>query len=170
MVHTRQSRDCLLYTNGRQRIEPGSSPWRKWELISEKGLKQGDSRSQLRSPMIFKHLSKISASGNGTQDQPYSSANVKSSRRRGEPWGPGQQSDKMPGQDPRPGAREKKVLLRELRSKKATAFSVVGDISKAHRRYKHQSSEHGYMGCQVNEEEELKGVRSDGPPPLRGRP
>ena len=56
-----------------------------------------------------------------------------------------------------PGAREKKTLLREMRAKKKTAFSVVGDISKAHRRYKHQASEHGFMGCQVDDKEELEG-------------
>ena len=56
-----------------------------------------------------------------------------------------------------PGAREKKMLLREMKAKKKTAFSVVGDISKAHRRYKHQASEHGFMGCQVDDKEELEG-------------
>ena len=52
-----------------------------------------------------------------------------------------------------PGAREKKQLLRELESEGEVAYSVVGDISKGHRRYKHQASEHGYMGCQIDEEE-----------------
>ena len=45
-----------------------------------------------------------------------------------------------------PGAREKKQLLRELESEGEVAYSVVGDISKAHRREKkHQASEHGYI-------------------------
>ena len=35
-----------------------------------------------------------------------------------------------------PGAREKKTILRELREREEVAFSVVGDISKAHRRFK----------------------------------
>ena len=40
-----------------------------------------------------------------------------------------------------PGAREKKQLLRELESEGEVAYSVVGDISKAHRRYKHHAGE-----------------------------
>ncbi|CAE7693021.1 DSK1, partial [Symbiodinium necroappetens] len=52
-----------------------------------------------------------------------------------------------------PGAREKKQLLREMIDENRVAFSVVGDISKAHRRYKHQPSEHGFMGCQLSTEE-----------------
>ena len=43
-----------------------------------------------------------------------------------------------------PGAREKKHLLREHEEEGETAFSVVGDIAKAHRRYKHSAKEHGY--------------------------
>ncbi|OLQ03582.1 Anthranilate N-benzoyltransferase protein 2 [Symbiodinium microadriaticum] len=56
-----------------------------------------------------------------------------------------------------PGAREKKQLLREMIDEKRVAFSVVGDISKAHRRYKHQPSEHGFMGCQLSTEETIPG-------------
>ena len=41
----------------------------------------------------------------------------------------------------------KRSILRELIRCGEIAFSVVGDISKAHRRYKHQESEHGFMGC-----------------------
>ncbi len=48
-----------------------------------------------------------------------------------------------------PGAREKKVLLIEIMDKGLIAFSVVGDISKAHRRYKHRKEEHGFLGCQL---------------------
>ena len=36
-----------------------------------------------------------------------------------------------------PGAREKKHLLREHEEAGEVAFSVVGDIAKAHRRFKH---------------------------------
>ena len=43
-----------------------------------------------------------------------------------------------------PGAREKEQLLREMRRKNQVAFVVVGDISKAHRRFKHAEREHGY--------------------------
>ena len=56
-----------------------------------------------------------------------------------------------------PGAREKKQILRELQANKEIAYSVVGDISKAHRRYKHQASEHGFMGCQIDGEETVDG-------------
>ena len=54
-----------------------------------------------------------------------------------------------------PGAREKKHLLREQEDATDVAFSVVGDIAKAHRRYKHAPKEHGYLGCQVGTEEEV---------------
>ena len=37
------------------------------------------------------------------------------------------------------------------------AFSVVGDIAKAHRRFKHAAKEHGYLACQVDAEEETPG-------------
>ncbi|OLP78827.1 Polyadenylate-binding protein, cytoplasmic and nuclear [Symbiodinium microadriaticum] len=56
-----------------------------------------------------------------------------------------------------PGAREKKQLLREMIEEDTVAFSVVGDIAKAHRRYKHQASEHGFMGCQLSTEETVPG-------------
>ena len=46
------------------------------------------------------------------------------------------------------GAREKKQLLREMMEARQVAFSVVGDIAKAHRRFKHWVEEHGYLGCQ----------------------
>ena len=38
-----------------------------------------------------------------------------------------------------------------------TAFSVEGDIAKAHRRYKHSAKEHGYLACQVDAKEEVPG-------------
>ena len=56
-----------------------------------------------------------------------------------------------------PGAREKKHLLREHEEEGETAFSVVGDIAKAHRRYKHAVKEHGYLACQVDTKEEVPG-------------
>ena len=56
-----------------------------------------------------------------------------------------------------PGAREKKQILRELIRCDEIAFSVVGAISKARRRYKHQECEHGYMGCQIDVEETIPG-------------
>ena len=56
-----------------------------------------------------------------------------------------------------PGAREKKQLLREVMEAKQVASSVVGDISKAHRRFKHREEEHGYLGCQIDASEEIPG-------------
>ena len=56
-----------------------------------------------------------------------------------------------------PGAREKKQLLREMMEARQVAFSVVGDIAKAHRRFKHRVEEHGYLGCQINSSEEITG-------------
>ena len=32
---------------------------------------------------------------------------------------------------------------------------MVGDISKAHRRFKHREEEHGYLGCQIDASEEI---------------
>ena len=56
-----------------------------------------------------------------------------------------------------PGAREKKQLLREMMEAREVAFSVVGDIAKAHRRFKHWEEEHGYLGCQIDTKEEIEG-------------
>ena len=58
-----------------------------------------------------------------------------------------------------PGAREKKHLLREHEEAGEVAFSVVGDIAKAHRRFKHAVKEHGYLACQVDAEEETRASR-----------
>ena len=58
-----------------------------------------------------------------------------------------------------PGAREKKHLLRAHEEEGETAFSVVGDIAKAHRRYKHSAKEHGYLACQVDTKEEVPDPR-----------
>ena len=33
----------------------------------------------------------------------------------------------------------------------------MGDIAKAHRRYKHSPKEHGYLACQVDTKEEVPG-------------
>ena len=56
-----------------------------------------------------------------------------------------------------PGAREKKQLLREMMEARQVAFSVVGDIAKAHRRFKHRVEEHGYPGCQIDSRKEVEG-------------
>ena len=46
-----------------------------------------------------------------------------------------------------PGAREKKQLLLEMMERGEVAFPVVGNISKAHRRFKHCEE----VGCQIDE-------------------
>ena len=48
-----------------------------------------------------------------------------------------------------PGAREKKQTLLETLERGEVAFSIVGDISKAHRRFKHSEDEQGFLGCQL---------------------
>ena len=58
-----------------------------------------------------------------------------------------------------PGAREKKQPLREMMEARQVAFSVVGDISKAHRRFKHREEEHGCLGCQIDASEEIPVIR-----------
>ena len=54
-----------------------------------------------------------------------------------------------------PGAREKKQLLLEMMERGELAFSVVGDISKAHTRFKHCEEEHGFLGCQIDEASDM---------------
>ena len=53
-----------------------------------------------------------------------------------------------------------KQLRREMWRKNQVAFSVVGDISKAHRRFKHAAREHGYLGCRLGEVETVAGEPS----------
>ena len=48
-----------------------------------------------------------------------------------------------------PGASEKKQLLLEMMDRDQVAFSIVGDISKAHRRFKHREEELGFLGYQL---------------------
>ena len=49
-----------------------------------------------------------------------------------------------------PGAREKKHLLLKAMDRKERPFSIVGDIKKAHRRFKHLAKEHGFLACQLD--------------------
>ena len=49
-----------------------------------------------------------------------------------------------------PGAREKLYLLDYYKRRKKVVFSLVGDISKAHRRFLHHPSERGLLACRVN--------------------
>ena len=48
-----------------------------------------------------------------------------------------------------PSAREKQYLLAYFREKKSSVFSLVGDISKAHRRFLHAPEERGLLACRV---------------------
>ena len=48
-----------------------------------------------------------------------------------------------------PGAIEKRYLLSYYRSRGDVVFSLVGDISKAHRRFLHDPLEHGLLACRV---------------------
>ena len=45
-----------------------------------------------------------------------------------------------------PGAREKRFILEKLKVKGEVAFSLIGDFGKAHRRFKYQRSEQGFLG------------------------
>ena len=49
-----------------------------------------------------------------------------------------------------PGAREKRYLLKRLREERLAPMAITGDISKAHRRYKHRADEWGYLGCKAS--------------------
>ena len=48
-----------------------------------------------------------------------------------------------------PGAREKRYLLSYYKKRGDVVFSLVGDISKAHRRFLHDPAEHGLLACRV---------------------
>ena len=49
-----------------------------------------------------------------------------------------------------PGPKEKFHLLKNLEDQGSIAVAVLSDVSKAHRRFKHCSEEHGYLACQIN--------------------
>ena len=63
-----------------------------------------------------------------------------------------------------PGAGEKKQLLLEMMERGEVAFSVVGDISKAHRRFKRCEREHVFLGCQIDEGSDIVYVNKPGRP------
>eukprot|EP00435_Cladocopium_sp_Y103_P046262 s364_g13.t1 len=48
-----------------------------------------------------------------------------------------------------PSAREKQYLLAYYQRKKKSVFSLVGDMSKAHRRFLHEPNERGLLACRV---------------------
>ena len=51
-----------------------------------------------------------------------------------------------------PGAREKQYLLAHYSGRQAPLFSLVGDISKAHRRFLHAPEERGLLACRVRDD------------------
>ena len=52
-----------------------------------------------------------------------------------------------------PSAREKQYLLAYFQMLRASVFSLVGDISKAHRRFLHAPEERGLLACRVSDED-----------------
>ena len=54
-----------------------------------------------------------------------------------------------------PGAREKLYLLDYYKKKKCVVFRLVGDISKAHRRFLHRPFERGLLACKVNPKDDF---------------
>eukprot|EP00435_Cladocopium_sp_Y103_P068936 s20_g32.t1 len=48
-----------------------------------------------------------------------------------------------------PSAREKQYLLAYFQKRRKSVFSLVGDISKAHRRFLHAPGERGLLACRV---------------------
>ena len=61
-----------------------------------------------------------------------------------------------------PGAREKQYLLAHYADKCIPLFSLVGDISKAHRRFLHAPEERGLLACKVSEDDDMLYVNNVG--------
>ena len=53
-----------------------------------------------------------------------------------------------------PSAREKQYLLAYFQQRRASVFSLVGDISKTHRRFLHAPEERGLLACRIDEEDD----------------
>ncbi|CAE8738786.1 unnamed protein product, partial [Polarella glacialis] len=54
-----------------------------------------------------------------------------------------------------PGAKEKFYILNYYKFRRVVLFSVLGDVCKAHRRFKYLEEEHGYLACQVDPKDDL---------------
>ena len=54
-----------------------------------------------------------------------------------------------------PGTREKRLILRKLRDERMAPVAVTGDISKAHRRFKHRRDEWGFLGCKASSKDDV---------------
>ena len=61
-----------------------------------------------------------------------------------------------------PGPREKKEIMQGLEAEKMVVMALVGDFEKAHRRFLYQESERGFLGCKVEDEEDLVYVNKVG--------
>ena len=61
-----------------------------------------------------------------------------------------------------PGAREKRYVLECLKKRREVAFSLIGDFGKAHRRFKYQRREQGFLGCVVDEADQFVYVNKVG--------
>ena len=53
-----------------------------------------------------------------------------------------------------PSAREKQYLLAYHKQRRSVLFSLVGDISKAHRRFLHSPQERGLLACRILDDDE----------------
>ena len=54
-----------------------------------------------------------------------------------------------------PGPREKREIMEELSLEKEVVMALVGDFEKAHRRFLYQERERGFLGCKVEDDEDL---------------
>ena len=54
-----------------------------------------------------------------------------------------------------PSAREKQYLLAYFQKNRCSVFSLVGDISKAHRRFLHAPEERGLLACRILESDQF---------------
>ena len=54
-----------------------------------------------------------------------------------------------------PGAREKLYLLDRYKKKEQVVLRLVGDISKAHRRFLHHPSERGLLACRISPKDDF---------------
>ena len=61
-----------------------------------------------------------------------------------------------------PGPREKFYLLDKYRQSGEVPFSIIADVSKAHRRVRHKSEEHGLLACKISEGDEFAYVNKVG--------
>ena len=61
-----------------------------------------------------------------------------------------------------PGPREKFFLLQQYRENKLVPFSLIADVSKAHRRVKRREEEHGFLACKVSETDDFAYVNKVG--------